>query len=316
MNQHTGESSRFALSATLEGYTLIERMSGAMSYLDYVTDGLALSSPFPTYCVATGNNTSDYVTGKGFNHISVGRDSGGTASTAGVYGTSTYKNPSSGQELPHVTAPVPASMTILDGVPAINGGTSTASALTAGVAASAMSACTTLKYCPEGVRALLMASADAVDGNPFPNPSWPVDAKAGCGRPNGEWIHKIAHAPSGSPWQVQNGFVYVADIDSADTISSGALGLEYGIQQNYTRKARVVLSWISDPDSGLEDLDLTVIRQSDGVTIATSWGSSDPVHVIDFGRLPAGLYTVRITAPSGLLLSGVNFGLAISAKPL
>lgn len=242
-------------------------------------------------------------------HISVGRDNGGPAATSGIYSTSAYINPLSGQELPHVTAPVPSSISILDapGTP-INGGTSTASALTSGLVASAMSYFATYRYWPEAVRAALMASADDVEaGCPWPSPSWPVDAKSGCGRTNGDWVGRISRTPTGSPWVVGDGFVVTGS-------GGGTFTVNYQIQATQERKTRFVLSWTSDPDLGMENIDMTLLR-SDGTPVTGSWGPADPVQVIEQGRLPVGLYTVQLVC-HGTIKPSISYALAVCAKPL
>jgi hypothetical protein len=78
--------------------------SGERTYDDQVIDMYASTFPFPTICQAAGNIsiTNEFVNHKGYNTIVVGQD----LRDGGMSLTSVFKNPTSHQELPHVTCAV------------------------------------------------------------------------------------------------------------------------------------------------------------------------------------------------------------------
>ncbi len=284
---------------TYKNMTMDEQYNGNQSYLDRVADYISTNYPFPTICQAAGNidngDNTEYVNHKGFNPIVVGQD----METGQISSTSVWRNPNSGQELPHVTACAHTNMSMFekpDGTAYIcpNGGTSLSAALTAGLCADLMTVNSDLRSWPEAVRALVMASATNIDGNSWYNDLYYVDMKDGAGRTNGTFAQYSAanHFGGGQSITGNNGWysnTYFQGATNYDTIR---------VYVTSTSQFNVVLSFsarVSGTDFSsetLSDLDLAVYYN--GNTVGVSLSGTNPEEVINLTNVSTGTYTIVV----------------------
>ena len=177
---------------------------GNVTFDDQYIDLVASTYPYPSFCQASGNidsTANEYVNHKGYNTIVVGQD----LRDGGIASTSVFRNPSSKQELPHVTCGVSTNPGVSifenpDGSSVVtpNGATSLASAMCTGFVAAIQSINPALlKNSPWAIRALLMAGADNDLISVWDDAT--IDRKAGAGRLNGinSWLSAISPYSSG-----------------------------------------------------------------------------------------------------------------------
>jgi hypothetical protein len=269
---------------------------------------------------------------KGYNTIVVGEDN--RDSYQMVTAISNSKNSTTG-ELPHLTAGVnacglgisglwcssdqskfPSGVSIFDysatGVPVVTprGATSLASAMVAGIAGAVESINPTrLKNAPWAVRAILMASADNIEGQWW-NPDPSDDQKDGAGRVNGANAYVAASEPyRGTGLAAESGF-YSGTISQSTPFS-----YTISIIPRQTGNLRIGLSWLAQVDQSgnenLADLDLSLTGPApDGTTKTwTSASMVNPVEMIHAQVIAGQTYTLVVTT-DGTATYDVPFGLA------
>jgi hypothetical protein len=287
-------------SGNYKGLTLDEQHNGDQSYLDRVTDYVSTHYPYPIFCQAAGNiddgDNTEFVNHKGYNPIVVGQD----LQTSQMCPGSVWRNPNSGQELPHITAGVDYTMSMFenpDGTPVVtpNGGTSVAAALIAGFCTDLVSGASGLSSWPEAIRAIAMASGDNVVGNKWYGDRY-IEQKDGCGRANGiDAYYMAANEFYGGSSTAGNMGWY------ANTYYYGGTVKKDTIRVNVTSTAvfDVVLSW-SARVSGtnystetLSDLDITVYK-NDGTFIQGSYSGVNPVEVLNMENISTGTYYIIV----------------------
>jgi hypothetical protein len=285
------------------------------SYMDRVTDYIAQQPPYPVICQAAGNTglgSDPVVNHKGLNTIIVGQDN---RDGYQVVQSSSWLNPASGIELPHVTVGVNQT---LDGVTpfdntdgtfvhTLNGGTSMAAAMANGFVADLLSINpTSLKGQPWLIRAMLMASADNLESVWWDDQST-IDKKGGAGRINGINASFMALSPynsaSPSPFGFSNGVVATGSQTSQSFL----------IAPTTTGVIRIGLSWFgqvnpSDLSEILTDLDL-VLTDPTGAVVATSSSLVNPVEMIHANVVAGNIYTATVTVANPAKYD-THFGIA------
>lgn len=265
---------------------------GNVTFDDQYIDLIASTYPYPTICQASGNidsTSNEYVNHKGYNTIVVGQD----LRDGGMSPISVFRNPSSKQELPHVTCGVSVSpgtsvFENSDGSSIVtpNGATSMASAMCAGFVASLQSINPTLlRNSPWAIRALLMAGSDNILGSTWSDNA-NDDQKDGAGRLNGinSWLS--ASNPYSTGTGLEHGF-YIGEIPKNTSFSKDIPIIVRNPSINgavNNGNLRIALSWIGNVDptnyvSKLSDLDLELIGPDSSI-IAKSASLVNPVEMI------------------------------------
>jgi hypothetical protein len=302
------------------------------TFMDVVTDQAIWESGIVLTQASGSLQSPAIVVHKGANSIVVGQDNrDGYQIGAGSAGL----NGSPNRELPHVTAGVnmcgydtsawcstdktnfPSGTSIFEStatggnsVVTLAGGTSLASALTAGFAASVISINPALlNHAPWLVRAIVMASADNIDG-PWWSDDPTLDQKAGAGRINGINAYLMAASPYTGTGSVPTSGFFSATVPNGTTYSRS-----FQVVATQTTSLRVGLSWLAAVDQSynenLADLDLTVTGPGpDGSP--TTWTSSSLVNPVEMvhAEVTAGqIYNITVTMSSPTVYD-VPFGLA------
>ena len=145
-----------------------EETDGALNSRDVFFDYWVKRWPYPSVFTSAGNEADDaFSSGKGFNFMGVGNvvnEDDGDRCDDVIATSSSWKNPTSphnDHEVPAVAAP--GSRHALLG--SSFGGTSCATPVTASIAALSMSRNGRLKIWPEGIRAILLATANYQDAD-------------------------------------------------------------------------------------------------------------------------------------------------------
>lgn len=309
-----------------------EPKSGLLSFDDVLKDYLVLHYPYPFIAQAAGNYwngdadnisppSDEYVNHKGYNSMAIGNhnDSASTMS-----GSSVFRNPDppgsfDDRELPELSA----NGVSVDAVDVSKSGTSFASPAVAGSAALLQNMDNLLLWWPEGIRAILLASAGRnISGRSWQEDLW-SDGVDGAGALDVDAAGRIAlnrrgENNSASPRGYDVGRLSASDFDSA-----GRSRFEYRIRvpndPDRTR-VKVALAWNGEVDtwsifgirlylsSNLEmDYDLHIYDDRDNlVAWSSSWDNS--YEIAEFDADPGRTYTARIREWSGS--GGSWYGLA------
>ncbi len=236
-----------------------------------------------------GNVTSP---GLAYNIITVGNfdDLDTTSETDDIMDScSSWRDPSStngDREKPEVAAPgsyINSTTTSTPWTGAIGSGTSYAAPMVTGVTALLMQRNNSLMFWPEGIKAILMATA----------------------------MHNIEGSTRLSEYDGAGG-IYA---DRADDIARGVDGAWGGQAYNCSTttplnlttihliggtRTRVVITWDNDPNytsyasQPSADLDLSIINSS-GAVVASSTSYDNNYEIVDFTPISNGSYTVRVT---------------------
>ncbi|PVF92837.1 hypothetical protein CPB86DRAFT_790783 [Serendipita vermifera] len=288
---------------------------------DIVKDWLALQYPYPTIVQAAGNYfdgdsdgiippSDEYVNHKGYNTISVGNhDDTATSITS----TSVFRNPTTShgdRELPDIAANGDA----VSVVGLTMSGTSFSAPAVAGITALLQQVNTVLQFWPEGIRAILYASANRnfVGTTWWNDVSLRVDAAAGAGAADalrGALIAKSYQLPNNQAtpcgWGI--GTLTTADVDTLG-FSTFKYNLKVPASKNgNTCKIKVALAWDSKVTSSgttalssvlTVDLDL-IVRDSQGNWVAFSISWDNSAEIVEFDGVKGECYEIVIRRWSG-----------------
>ena len=297
-----------------------EPKSGVLSSDDLYGDWLALHWPYPLIVHAAGNfwngdsdkitpPSSEYVNHKGYNTISVGNhnDNADAMSTSSV-----FRNPSSphgDRELPEIAA----NGTFVTADDITKSGTSMASPAVAGVAALIQETDATLKYWPEGCRAILLASADrnVRDDTWWQDVAAGTDARDGAGAVNAAEARAVAQNRRGRNdpgtrrgWDV--GLLASSNIGD-NQLSTFSYQVTVPTWWFGPRNVKVALAFTSKVASSpagsygsslTVDLDLKVFDDT-GVQVGYSGSWDNSYEIAEFVGQPGETYTIKIRRWSG-----------------
>lgn len=262
-------------------------------YLDYV-----IRSTGATFTVAVGNSGQfGGDPGAGFNQISVGAydDRGNSAWQNELMASfSSWKNPSTGVEIPQVVAPG-VGVTMLDCSPSNgmsgNQGTSFAAPMVAGVAALCVSRRADLAVSAEAVRAIVMATAwHNIEGSLGAGVN--LSTKDGAGGVDARAAFKVADRLS-----------YAFGTLEADSFDANGLADGEWLYLQAGQKARACLSWDSKVNGAYTsdvlqaDLDLKVYGPQNNL-YASSHSAVQPFEVVSFTAFETGYYRAKIKKSS------------------
>jgi hypothetical protein len=288
---------------------------------DIVKDWLALRYPYPTIVQAAGNYfdgdddniippRDEYVNHKGYNTISVGNHDD-TASS--ITDSSVFRNPTT----PHGDRELPDIAANGDEVTAVGltmSGTSFSAPAVAGVTALLQQVDPVLQFWPEGIRAILYASANRkIVGTTWWNDvSLRVDAATGAGALDalqGALITKSRRSRNNEPaacgWDI--GTFTTADVDASGYSTFNYKIKVPGSRNDNTCKVKVALAWDSKVTSSATtalssvltvDLDL-IVRDSQGNWVAYSISWDNSAEIVEFDGIKGECYEIVIRRWSG-----------------
>lgn len=258
-------------------------------YLDYVARYLATT--VVVACGNSGNFAGD--PGAGYNQIAVGAfDDRGSSTWSGelMANFSSHRNPSTGLETPQVAAP---GVSLLMGSCSANGfdyassGTSFSSPLVAGEAALIVSRQASLKSWPEGVRAIVMASAwHNIEG------AAALSGMDGAGGIDARAAVLVAGRGPGRGYQVGALTSTSFDVNGFVTAQTGTAVVGQRVRAALSFNS-VVTGAAYESDRLVSDLDLYVYGPN-GQLVASSLSSLNSFEVVEFVAPQTGTYTVRV----------------------
>lgn len=277
-------------------------------YFDYVTTHY----PWPSAFTSAGNQApSAYASGKGYNFFGVANidnDGDGNRCNDSINSSSTYKDPIS----PHSDREVPAIATPgsrHDLLGSSFGGTSAATPVAASIAAVLMSANPSLKVWPEGIRAIMLATANYQNGDGA-NFSVAADGKDGTGLVNtqyGYWTANRRETGTTAQYRAHD-YGYF----SASDFSGGFFTKSWKVKTGTTNsRIRVAFTWNSkteadgsgNPVSSVLDGDMDVwIYSPSGSLVAWSASWDNSFEFVEFTPSVAGEYTIKVrgySVPAG-----------------
>jgi hypothetical protein len=280
-----------------------EETDGALHSRDVFFDYWVKRWPYPSVFTSAGNEADDaFSSGKGFNFMGVGNvvnEDDGDRCDDVIATSSSWKNPTSphnDHEVPAIAAP--GSRHALLG--SSFGGTSCATPVTASIAALLMSRNARLKIWPEGIRAILLATANYqdADDNDY---SRTRDGRDGTGMINSLYAMWTAgRRESGGTPQFR---AHDYGLARTNDFRRGYFVRSWRISVPTTQsRVRVALAWNSRTvgifgiplASWLDaDLDLHVFNPAGNlVATGTSWDNS--WEFVEFTPRQVGDYEVRI----------------------
>lgn len=227
-----------------------------------------------------------------YNVISVGAsDDKGTSTLAGdtIASYSSFVNPSSphgDRQKPEVTAPgtnITSTTNFFPWVANTGDGTSYAAPMVTGAAALLIQRNGSLSIWPEGIKAILMATAmQNLEG-----PTFGQSARDGAGGIQANLADGVARGVNGN-WGAIN-----YSCGSPSSLNVMSMPLVAG------KRTRVVIAFDSDPAYGsyfsrpCADLDMQVISPS-GAIVASSASWDNTNELVDFTPTVSGVYTLRV----------------------
>jgi hypothetical protein len=290
---------------------------------DLLKDWLALRWPYPTIVQAAGNfwqgdkdnivpPENEFVNHKGFNTLAVGNhnDLAGTMS-----GDSVFRNPTSphgDRELPEIAA----NGTVVSAVGESSSGTSFAAPAVAGVVALLQEVDGVLRSWPEGCRAILLASAgrNVRGGTWWQDVAAGVDGRDGGGAVDAQVGVTIAqHRRHSNAPASRNGWD-VGTLSSSVVGADGFATFRYRIKvplrplSPLSPRVKVALAWDSavtkvlglSPLSSMLTVDLDLhVRDSRGITVASSVSWDNSYEIVEFDAARAQTYEIVIRRCSG-----------------
>ena len=266
--------------------------------MDRFYDGIVINN-FRTVVKSAGNRgyLDGDVTSPGlaYNVITVGNfDDKNTTSWSGdaMSASSSWGDPKSlknDREKPEVAAPGTNINSTTTGSPwtgPIGTGTSFSAPMVTGIAGLLMQRNTTLQVWPEAVRATIMASAiHNMEG------ATRLSEKDGAGAVVADRADDIARRYNGN-WGAMN----------YNCSAATPLNLTTNMYLYAGMRTRVVISWVTDPaytsynstSRPGADLDLRIIRNTTGATVASSASFDNTYEIVDFTPSATGYYTIQV----------------------
>ena len=273
-----------------------------------VMDDFAYRAPYPVFSNPTANAGYQYeVNWQCYNAISVGNVRHTNNSTYEFADCTQTKNPppvygscisgsgsdcAGDREMPYIIAPgIPSSgttfaTTCLEGTGSPTCGTSWSAPIANGIAADVLASDTRMTDWPEKIRAILILTAQNVDGG-----DWicSTDGRDGTGTVNGTEAVSFAQNHTfvnQNATGVQKGISTGAMTASAFSGSNLRFNIAAPNPLPSGKHLRVVLTWDSNPvvggtDVGLSDLDL-IVQKNSGTTGSYSWDNN--VEVVDIAN--------------------------------
>ncbi len=282
-------------AGTYNGLPIEELWQGSDSFFDRITDYGTMHHNL-LMVQAAGNNGQTgltYVVHKGRNNLVVGFNSSNTTMDP----RSSWRNPSNGQELPHIVALTNATQVLEDVAPDVNqmyhsGSSISAAAVTGFVADMHAYDKIILRDWPEASKAIVLASAKPVSDE---TGAW-NDFKAGLGQPNADAARRATYIPWSEnylsyPWALSNaGFHY-------GTYKYNETGSRWIGIHHKGGPIRFVSAWSTQTNSdGSEsrfyDFDLVVIRAGTNVRVGGSYHWANSFESIRFTNLEEGYYWI------------------------
>ncbi|MCP4252880.1 MAG: S8 family serine peptidase [Candidatus Scalindua sp.] len=285
---------------TMSWHYTNEETSGSLHARDIYFDYAATHYPYPTIFTSAGNQagSSAYASGKGYNIIGVANvllDGDTNRMNDNISTSSSWENPSSAHgdhEVPRLAAPGSRHEVFNTSF----GGTSCATPVTASTAAVLMSKNSSLKYWPEAVRAIMMATANYqnADGAVW---SKYADGKDGSGMINTYYGYITASQRESTSTPQYRGHDY-GSIRASD-FTGGVFNKTWTVKTSTTNsKIRVAFTWNSktaSSSSSVLDADLDLkIYNSVGTQVAYSTSWDDNCEFVEFTPSAAGNYTIKI----------------------
>ncbi|UCE96054.1 MAG: S8 family serine peptidase [Candidatus Bathyarchaeota archaeon] len=301
-----------------------EPSSSGLSFDDVYKDWLVLNWPYPTMLQAAGNYwngdpdniippSNEYVNHKGYNSLAVGNHNDDANAMSG---SSVFRNPASDhgdRELPEICANGIA----VTACGLTKSGTSMAAPAVAGITAAMQEASSTLKYWPEGCRAILLAGAKR---NVNRDTWWKdviadVDASDGTGAVDAHESIKIVQSRRSRDAIASRRGWDVGTLRNSDFNSNGFSTFSYKVQVPLghwgPRHVKIALAWnskvrvfnflgITIPLTSrlATDFDLRIYDSSGNlVSYSLSWDNS--YEIAEFFGTPGETYTIRIHRWSG-----------------
>ncbi|QEL18663.1 S8 family serine peptidase [Limnoglobus roseus] len=274
-----------------------EETNGDLHSRDVYFDYWAVRDPFPSIFTSAGNEAaaSAFASGKGYHFFGVGdvrNDGDGNRANDTITSSSSWRNPTSGREVPAIAAPGTAHE-LLGG---IHTGTSAATPAAAAIAAVLMCDRPQLKVWPEGVRAILLATAnyqgsDGADWSPL------SDGKDGTGLINAQYAHRTAKRREKGT-QLQYRAHDYGEITAAQ-FQDGFFKKTWKAHHNIVgSRMRIAFTWNKgencSPAGELDsDLDLMVF-DPDMNEVASSMSSVNNYEFVEFMPTRVGSYTIKI----------------------
>jgi serine protease AprX len=287
--------SKGANVVTMSWHYLSEETDGDLHARDVYFDYWAVRDPFPSIFIAAGKRAGVYAAGKGYHLFGVAdmrNDGDGNRANDTIASTSPWRNPTSGREVPLIAAP--GSHHEVLGT--IHNGTSAATPAAASVAAVLMSGRPQLKVWPEGVRAILLATAnyqggDGADWSPL------SDGKDGTGLINAQYAYLTAKRREKGTHPQYRAHDYGAI--TAAQFQNGFFNKCWKVQHDIAgSRMRIAFTWnkgetCSSGEDLDSDLDL-VIFDPDMNEVASSMSAVNNYEFVEFTPQKVGTYTIKI----------------------
>ncbi|MFN7963818.1 MAG: S8 family serine peptidase [Thermoanaerobaculia bacterium] len=307
---------------TMSWHETPEETSGMISTRDIYFDYWTTRPPFPLVFTSAGNQAGSgaFASGKGFNIVGVGNvtnDGDGNRCNDTMDSTSSFIDPTSthgDREVPAIASPG-SRHALMD---TDFGGTSCATPVTAAIAADILSSNTVLKGWPEGMRAILLATA-TYQGADGANYSRTADGKDGAGMTNSWYAYHTAkvHETGTTPQLRAHDYGLLSNA----SFSGGYLTKTWTIKANGGTRVRAALVWNSNvtadadgnPQSSTLDLDLDLqVYDSNGFLVASSSTFDNSWELIEFTPPASGNYTIKVRGYSIPANLSRYFGIAWS----
>lgn len=289
---------------TMSWHNFSEETDGDLSSRDIFFDYWTTQPPYPIVFTSAGNqaSTNAFASGKGYNIMGVGNvlnDDDTDRCLDTMSASSSFLDPTS----PHSDREVPAIAspgTLHALLGSTFGGTSAATPVTAAIAADLQSRNTLLKGWPEGLRAILLATANyqGADGANWAKGS---EGKDGTGMTNAYYAGLVADTRETGTTAQFRAHDYGTMTNSS--FSGGYLTKTWKAKVGSTNsRVRVALVWNSkvaatngDPTSSTLDADLDLIVQNpSGTTVASSTSYDGSHEFVEFTPSVTGDYTIKV----------------------
>jgi hypothetical protein len=294
-----------------------EETTGSLHSRDEYFDYWTTRYPYPMIFTSAGNQAGGgaYSSGKGYNFFGVGNvlnDGDGNRCDDTISASSSWKDPISShsdREIPEIAAP--GSTHELLGT--TFGGTSCATPVAASIATCLIGANTSLRTWPEGLRAVMQATANfqQADGSNFS--TW-SDGKDGTGMLDA-WYAVLAckaRANNTSSYFRAHDYGYISNA----SFTNGYMNETWKVKTGTTNsKIRVAFTWNSKTTSSSSvldaDLDLRVYAPN-GSLVATSSSYDNNNEFVEFTPPMTGSYTIKVRCYSAPSNFSSYFGVAFT----